>query len=126
MVNDYSKCTWTHLLSSKTNAFQVIKAFVLLVENQFNTTIKTIRSYNKLELTNAKTSLFFGSNRIFHQRTGPYITQQNTVVQRKHKYLLQTAKALLFQFKLSLRYWGEYILCSTYIINRLFSTSLKN
>lgn len=48
------------------------------------------------------------------------------MVERKHKYLLELTKALLFQSKLPPKYWGEYILIATHIINRLPSSLLKN
>ena len=96
LVDDFSKSTWTHLLSCKSNAFHILKAFILMVENQFNTTVKTIRSDNGLEFTSNETTLFFQSKGIIHQKSCPYTPQQNGVVERKHKYILETARALLF------------------------------
>ncbi|XP_075092030.1 uncharacterized protein LOC142172145 [Nicotiana tabacum] len=45
--NDYSRSTWTHLLTCKSNALHIIKAFVAMVKNQFQTTIKTVRTDNE-------------------------------------------------------------------------------
>ena len=80
LVDDFSKSTWTHLLSSKNNAFHILKDFVLMVENQFNTTIKTIRSDNGLEFTSNESTLFFQAKEIIHQKSCPYTPQQNEVV----------------------------------------------
>ncbi|XP_059285889.1 ATPase 10, plasma membrane-type-like [Lycium ferocissimum] len=46
LVDDFSRAIWTHLLSCKSNALQVLKAFVLMVKNQFNTSVKMIRTDN--------------------------------------------------------------------------------
>lgn len=119
MVDDYSRSTWTQLLRCKSNALQTIKAFVSLIENQFQTKLKDIRSDNGLEFTSSEAVQFFQTKGIIHQKTCPYTPQQNGVVERKHKYLLETTRALLFQSKLPLRYWGECVLTATYIINRL-------
>lgn len=51
--------------------------------------------------------------------------QQNGIVKRKHKHLLETGQALLFQAKLPLKYLGESILTATYIVNRLPSVVLS-
>ncbi|XP_075088478.1 uncharacterized protein LOC142170460 [Nicotiana tabacum] len=126
MVDDYSRTTWTHLLSSKSNALQVLKAFVSLVKNQFHTTIKSVTSDNGLEFTSMESASFFQDQGIVPQKTCPYTPQQNDVVERKHIYLLEIARALLFQSKLHVRYWGKCILTATYLINRLPTSYLKN
>ena len=110
LVDDYSRSTWTQLLSTKSNALQVLKNFTVMVENQFNTTVKSIRTDNGLEFVNNETHQFLLSKGIIHQKTCPYTPQQNSIVERKHKYLLETAKALLFQSKLPIRYWGNVYL----------------
>ena len=55
LVDDYSRSTWTHLLSTKINALQVLKNIIAMVENQFSTTVKGIRTDNGLEFTNNET-----------------------------------------------------------------------
>ena len=110
LVDDCSRAIWTYLLSNKSNALHVVKSFVLMVENQFQTSIKKIRSDNGLEFSSTEANLFFQSKGILHQKTCPHTPQQNGVVERKHKYFLETARALLYHSKLPLQYWGECVL----------------
>jgi len=49
IVDDCSRATWVHLLSQKSNAFPILRAFVTQMETQFNAVIKIIRSNNGLE-----------------------------------------------------------------------------
>ncbi|XP_075104070.1 uncharacterized protein LOC142178446 [Nicotiana tabacum] len=68
LVDDYSRSTWTYLLSIKSNAFTALKSFILIVETQFNYRVKIVRSDNALELgLSHKSSSFFLSNGTLHQ-----------------------------------------------------------
>ena len=63
---------------------------------------------------------------IEHQKSYRDTPQQNGVVERKHKHLLETARALSFQSNLPKSFWGYCILSVAYIINRLPLQCLNN
>lgn len=115
------------MLSTKSNVFTLLKSFIFLVQNQFHSSFKTLRSDNAFELgSSAEATSFFSNQGIIHQISCPHTPQQNEVVERKHKYLLETARSLLFQSKLPLKYWGECVLTATYLINRFPSPLLNH
>ncbi|XP_019238625.1 PREDICTED: uncharacterized protein LOC109218705 [Nicotiana attenuata] len=127
IVDDFSRATWTHLLGSKSNAFSMLKSFLAMVKTQFNTTVQTIRSDNALELGSILVgSSFFSQQGIIHQTTCPHTPQQNGIVERKHRTLLEACKALLFQSKLPVSFWGDCLLTATYLLNRIPSRILQN
>lgn len=118
-MDDYSRATWTHLLSSKASAFDIIKSFSNTAETQFHSKIQCERSGNALELGwSREATAFFQSKGIAHQTSCIDTPQQNGVVERKHKHLLETLRALRFQSNLPIKYWGECVLTTTYLINR--------
>ena len=126
IIDDYSRTTWTHLLATKSKALPLIKGFVEMTSAQFNVKVKTMRSDNALELgLNKEAMEYFLSKGIIYQTSCVETPQQNGVVERKHKHLLETSRALLFHSGLPLKYWGECVLTSTYLINRFPSKVLK-
>lgn len=105
IVDDFSKATWTHLMGAKSSAFELLKAFVNMVETQFNSKVLTVRSDNAFKLGSSSTGIaFFSDKGVIYQTTCPHTPQQNGVVERKHKHLLETAKALLFQSSLPIKF----------------------
>ena len=112
---------------TKDEVISLIKDFVKMAQNQFSHTVKTIRSDNALEFSKSNEALdFFASTGIMHQIYCVQIPQQNGVVERKHKHLLETSQALLFQSNRPLKFWGDCVLTATYLINRLPSVLLQN
>ena len=49
IVDDYSRATWVHLMSSKRNAFPLPQNFFAFLEKQFDVSVKIIRSDNGME-----------------------------------------------------------------------------
>nr|XP_016445482.1 PREDICTED: uncharacterized protein LOC107770663 [Nicotiana tabacum] len=118
--------TWTFLSSTKSNAFGVLKNFLVMIERQFGVKIQKLRTDNAFELgRGSQESAFLSSQGILHQISCVKTPQQNGVVERKHGHLLEIARALLFQSYVPIAYWGECLLTATYLINKLPPKVLK-
>ncbi|KAI3712580.1 hypothetical protein L1987_71139 [Smallanthus sonchifolius] len=118
IVDDFTRTTWTHLLTTKGNAFTILQGFIEMVETRFSTKVKRVRSDNAFELgSGVHHAEYFKQKGIIHQTTCPGVPQQNGVVERKHKHLLETARAFMFQSNLPITFWGECVLTSTHFIN---------
>lgn len=103
-----------------------LRNFIQFVKNQFDASIKIIRLDNNVEFLNAKCTSIFQSLDIVYLRTCIYTSQQNRVTERKHRHLLKVARALRFQGHIPIMFWGDCILTTTYIINRLPSKFLHD
>lgn len=76
-----------------------------MVENQFDTNVKSIRTDNRLKFLNTKTSSFLKSKEYSMKKT--YMSAIKWCSRKKHYYLLKTVNAILLKFKLPLKYWGD-------------------
>jgi len=105
IVDDYSRATWTHLMVTKDEVISLLKAFVVMAKIQFDKTVKVIRSDNALELSRSYEILeFFATFGITRQTSCVETPQQNGVVERKHKHLLEVFRALMLKASIPLRY----------------------
>ncbi|KAL4360831.1 hypothetical protein GQ457_04G009560 [Hibiscus cannabinus] len=96
-----------------------------MVNTQFSASVLTVRSDNGSEFFNSECSNFFASHGVIHQSSCIHTPQQNGVAERKHRHLLEVARALRFHSKLPLKFWGECIRTACYLINRLPTSILS-
>ncbi|XP_019240598.1 PREDICTED: uncharacterized protein LOC109234812 [Nicotiana attenuata] len=125
LVNDFSRYTWICLMNTKDESVVVLRHFISLLRNKFSTTPKTLRTDNGGELFHKQLTALLQSEGIVHQSSYPYTPQQNGIVKRRHRYILDTTRALRFQDELPLKFWGECVLIAVYLINRVPSRILS-
>ncbi|KAI3776447.1 hypothetical protein L1987_46232 [Smallanthus sonchifolius] len=126
LVDDYSRSVWVYLIKQKSEASMCLMNFHQLIETQFGKKIKRFRCDNGGEFTSNQMKLFYAKHGIILETTCPHTPQQNGVVERKHRHLLEMARAIRFEANLPIKFWGECILTATYIINRIPSEILEN
>ncbi|GJT64366.1 retrovirus-related pol polyprotein from transposon TNT 1-94 [Tanacetum coccineum] len=94
------------------------------LERQFNKQVKVVRSDNGTEFICMDD--YFRKHGIVHETSCVGTPQQNGRVERKHRHILNMARALRFQSNLPIEFWGECILAVGYLINRTPSVVLHN
>lgn len=126
IVDDYSRAVWVYLLKHKHEASTCLIDFYNMVKTQFEKGIKRIRCDNGGEFVSNNMNEFYREHGIVLETSCPRTPQQNGVVERKHRHLLEIARALRFEANLPTTFWGECILTATYIVNRLPSKVIND
>nr|GEX89942.1 retrovirus-related Pol polyprotein from transposon TNT 1-94 [Tanacetum cinerariifolium] len=123
IVDDFSRSVWVYLLVHRSEVFESMKMFLAMVKRQFNKHVKIVRSDNETEFACMKR--FFLDEGIIFQTSCVGTPQQNGRVERKHRHILNVARALRFQSSLPIDFWGECILTAGYLINPTLSSILN-
>jgi transposase InsO family protein len=120
IVDDYSRFTWVFFLQEKSQTQETLKEFLRRAQNEFGLRIKKIRSDNGTEFKNSQIEGFLEEEGIKHEFSSPYMPQQNGVVERKNRTLLDMARTMLDEYKTSDQFWAEAVNTACYAINRLY------
>jgi transposase InsO family protein len=99
IVDDYSRYTWVLLLKSKDETHKFFTKFAKQVERTFEEVIKTIRTNNGSKFKNYAMEDFMGEAGIKHEFSALYTPQQNGMVERKNRTIIEMARTMLDEFK---------------------------
>ncbi|KAK3001619.1 hypothetical protein RJ639_020658 [Escallonia herrerae] len=126
IVDDYSRAVWVYLMHDKGQTGTLLRNFCNMVHTQFGKLVKIIRSDNDHEFDSQPMTQFYNDHGILHQTSIVDTPKQNGRVERKHRHILEVARALRFQANLPIEFWGECVLTAAHLINRTLSAILKH
>ena len=106
LVDDYSKYTWVCFLAHKNDALQAFEKCSKKVQKEKDFCISSIRSDHRTEYENELFKTFCNENGISHTFSSPRTPQQNGVVERKNRTLVEMARTILHEYNLPL-YFGR-------------------
>jgi hypothetical protein len=81
--------------------------------------VKKIRSDNGSEFKNPRVLEYLEEEGIKHEFSTPYTPQQNGVVERKNRTLIDIASTMLGEYKIPEQFWSEAVNIACHAINRL-------
>jgi transposase InsO family protein len=97
-----------------------------MVEKESGKYIKVLRSNKRGDYMLTYFMEFCQSHRIKRQFTTHYTPQQNGVVERKNRTIMNTDQSMLKEKNLRNEYFGDGVICSIYIMNRSTTKIVKN
>ncbi|GKC66990.1 retrovirus-related pol polyprotein from transposon TNT 1-94 [Tanacetum coccineum] len=109
IVDDYSRFTWVYFLRTKDEAPDMMIDFVNQVQRNLKASILMIRTDNGTEFKNEKLRAFYAKLGIVHKTLIARTPQQNGVVERRNRKLIEAAQTMLIFSKAPKFMWAEAI-----------------
>jgi hypothetical protein len=107
-------------LHDKSETQSTLKRFLRRAQNEFEIKVNKIRSDNGSEFKNLQVEEYLEEEGIKHEFSAPYTLQQNGVVERKNRTLIDMASIMFGEYKMPERFWSEAINTACHAINRLY------
>jgi transposase InsO family protein len=120
IVDDFSQFTCVFFLQDKSETQGIVKKFIRRTQNEYELKIKNIRSDNDSEFRNTNVDEFLDKEGIKHEFSAPYTPQQNGIMERKNRILIEAARTMLDEYKTPDIFWAEAINTVCHAINRLY------
>ncbi|GKB82986.1 retrovirus-related pol polyprotein from transposon TNT 1-94 [Tanacetum coccineum] len=102
IVDDYLRFTWVKFLRSKDETPKVVIKFLNQIQVGLNKTVRYIRTDNGTEFVNKDLTKYYERVGIYHQKKVPRTSQQNGVVERRNRTLVEAARIMLIFSKASI------------------------
>ncbi|KAJ9535546.1 hypothetical protein OSB04_un001319 [Centaurea solstitialis] len=118
MVDDYSRYTWVKFLRSKDEASEIIISVLKEVQVNLQSQVQKIRSDHGTEFKNTILGGYLESVGIKHTFAAVRTPQQNGVVERRNRTLVEAARMMLAYSKLPMLLWAEAVDTACYTQNR--------
>lgn len=126
IIDDHSRYMWTILIKEKGDAFEKFKKLKGVIEMETAEKIITLRTDRGGEFVSREFNSFCEESGIKRHLTAPYTPQQNGVVERRNRTLMEMTRSLLKHMHMPNSFWGEAVRHATYLINRIATRSLDN
>ncbi|GKE13616.1 retrovirus-related pol polyprotein from transposon TNT 1-94 [Tanacetum coccineum] len=99
------------------------KKYILVIVDDYS---RYIRTDNGTEFVNKYLTTYYERVGIFHQKTVPRTPQQNDVVERRNRTLVEAARTMLIFSKAPMFLWAEAVATACYTQNRSLIHTLYN
>nr|GEX46312.1 hypothetical protein [Tanacetum cinerariifolium] len=115
--DDYSRYTWTYFLRSKDKTPEVLIAFLRLVQIGLHAQVKIVRTDKGTEFLNKTLHAYFAFEGILHQTSVDRTPEQNGIVERRNRTLVEAARTMLSATKVPLFFWAKAIATTCFTQN---------
>jgi transposase InsO family protein len=105
LVDDFSRKMWVYFLNKKSDCFSKFVAWKYLVEKQTGKQVKALRSDNGGEFVSTQFKELCKREGIHRKYTTPYTPQQNGVVERRNRTVMEMERCMVHNQNVPYQYW---------------------
>nr|GEX10026.1 hypothetical protein [Tanacetum cinerariifolium] len=121
IFDDYSRYTWTHFLRSKDETPEVLIDFLRLVQRGLHAQVRIVRTDKGMKFLNKTLHAYFASEGILHQTSVARTLEQNKVVERQNRTLVEATRTMLsvlkFLYSFGLKQFPQHVLLKTVLLD---------
>jgi hypothetical protein len=118
LVDEFSRFTWVEFVRKKSHVPMLLINLLKRLQVLHGMQVRVIRSDNGTEFKNSTIEDYLASVGITHNFSAPRTPQQNGVVERKNRTLVEAARTMLNASGLPLSFWAEAVSTACYTQNR--------
>nr|GEY87624.1 copia protein [Tanacetum cinerariifolium] len=121
IMDDYSRYTWVKFLRSKGETPDFIIKFMKMIQVRLKVPVHRIRTDNGTEFVNQTLRTlrdYYEEVGISHETSVARSSQQNGVVERRNRTLIEAARTMLIYTQAPLFLWAEFVAIACFTQNR--------
>nr|GEY30613.1 ribonuclease H-like domain-containing protein [Tanacetum cinerariifolium] len=109
IVDDYSRFTWVKFLRSNDETPDVIIKFLKMIQVRLKVRVRRIRTDNGMEFVNHALRDYYEEVGISHETSVARSPQQNVIIERRNRTLIEAARTMLIYSQAPLFLWAEAV-----------------
>lgn len=125
-TDDLTRYSWVYILKSKAEVFERFVEWKAHVERQSKHKLKILRTDNGGEYTSNQFQQYLKKLGIRHEKTVPKTPEQNGVSERLNRTIVESARCMLQDSRLSKTFWAEAVSTAVYLKNRCPTKALPD
>ncbi|GJU08484.1 putative ribonuclease H-like domain-containing protein, partial [Tanacetum coccineum] len=126
VTDDYYRFTWVFFLATKDETSGILKSFITVIKNLVDHKVKLIRCDNGAEFKNKEMNQFCEMKGILRQYSVARTPQQNRVVEKRNRTLIEADRTMLADSKLPTTFWAKAVNTACYVQNRVLVVKPHN
>lgn len=106
-------------LKHKSDTINSLTAYIGYVERKTGNKVKVMRSDNGGEFIDYRVKVLLNNNSITHELSAPYTPEQNGLIERENRTIVELARSLLQDKNLPKFLWAEAMHTAMYVLNMI-------